>query len=82
MITNNHSKNKVSITKKLRHSFKSLANEHYVSERWEEHFNELFDEIDFGYSKQLKAISDLEDFCFEVCPLHREDDLHEIINRL
>ena len=33
-------------------------------------------------SEQLKAISDLKDFAYEVCPLHREDDLEEIIGRL
>ena len=35
-----------------------------------------------GRSEQLKAISDLKDFAYEVCPLHREDDLEEIIDRL
>jgi hypothetical protein len=35
-----------------------------------------------GRSEQLKAISDLKDFAYEVCPLHREDDLEEIIGRL
>ena len=33
-------------------------------------------------SEQLKAISDLKDFAYEVCPLHREDDLEEIVSRL
>ena len=33
-------------------------------------------------SEQLKAISDLKDFAYEVCPLHREDDLEEIVGRL
>ena len=33
-------------------------------------------------SEQLLAISDLKDFAYEVCPLHREDDLEEIIGRL
>ena len=33
-------------------------------------------------SEVLKAISDLKDFAYEVCPLHRQDDLHEIVNRL
>ena len=35
-----------------------------------------------GRSEQLKVISDLKDFAYEVCPLHREDDLEEIIGRL
>jgi hypothetical protein len=35
-----------------------------------------------GRSEQLKAISDLKDFAYEVCPLHREDDLEEIVGRL
>ena len=35
-----------------------------------------------GQSEQLKAISDLKDFAYEVCPLHREDDLEEIVGRL
>lgn len=33
-------------------------------------------------SEVLKAISDLKDFAYEVCPLHRQDDLYEIVNRL
>ena len=33
-------------------------------------------------SEQLKAISDLKDFAYEVCPLHRQDDLYEIVNHL
>ncbi|CAD8327753.1 hypothetical protein [uncultured phage] len=33
-------------------------------------------------SEQSKAISDLKDFAYEVCPLHREDDLEEIVGRL
>ena len=33
-------------------------------------------------SEHLKAISDLKDFAYEVCPLHREDDLEEIVGRL
>jgi hypothetical protein len=35
-----------------------------------------------GRSEQLLAVSDLKDFAYEVCPLHREDDLQEIISRL
>jgi hypothetical protein len=35
-----------------------------------------------GQSEQLKAFSDLKDFAYEVCPLHREDDLEEIVGRL
>ena len=33
-------------------------------------------------SEHLKAISDLKDFAYEVCPLHREDDLEDIVGRL
>jgi hypothetical protein len=33
-------------------------------------------------NEQLKAISDLKEFAYEVCPLHREDDLEEIVGRL
>lgn len=33
-------------------------------------------------SEVLKAISDLKDFAYEVCPIHRQDDLYEIVNRL
>ena len=33
-------------------------------------------------SEVLKAISDLKDFAYEVCLLHRQDDLYEIVNRL
>jgi hypothetical protein len=35
-----------------------------------------------GRSEQLKAISDLKDFAYEVCPLHREDDLEKIVGSL
>ena len=33
-------------------------------------------------STELKAIEDLKDLAYEVCPLHRTDDLDEIIERL
>ena len=33
-------------------------------------------------SDKLNAISDLKDFAYEVCPLHRDDDLEEIVDRL
>lgn len=32
-----------------------------------------------GQSEQLKAVEKLKDFAYEVCPLHREDDLEEIV---
>ena len=35
-----------------------------------------------GRSEQLKAVEKLKDFAYEVCPLHREDDLEEIVNSL
>ena len=35
-----------------------------------------------GQSEQLKAIRKLKDFAYEVCPLHREDDLEEIVSSL
>ena len=35
-----------------------------------------------GQSEQLLAVEKLKDFAYEVCPLHREDDLEEIIGRL
>lgn len=35
-----------------------------------------------GRSEQLKAVQKLKDFAYEVCPLHREDDLEEIIGSL
>lgn len=35
-----------------------------------------------GQSEQLKAIEKLKDFAYEVCPLHREDDLEEIVGSL
>lgn len=44
------------------------------------HILRLFSVV--GRSEQLKAISDLKDFAYEVCPLHREDDLEEIVGRL
>ena len=48
------------------------------------------DRIDFyinltdvvGRSEQLKAVQKLKDFAYEVCPLHREDDLEEIVASL
>ena len=33
-------------------------------------------------SEQLKAVQKLKDFAYEVCPLHREDDLEEIAGSL
>jgi hypothetical protein len=33
-------------------------------------------------SKRLKAIEDLKELAYEVCPLHRTDDLDGIIERL
>ena len=33
-------------------------------------------------SEQLKAVEKLKDFAYEVCPLHREEDLQEILNSL
>jgi hypothetical protein len=35
-----------------------------------------------GQSEQLKAVQKLKDFAYEVCPLHREDDLEEIVGSL
>lgn len=35
-----------------------------------------------GRSQQLKALEKLKDFAYEVCPLHREDDLEEIVGSL
>ena len=32
--------------------------------------------------EQLNAVEKLKDFAHEVCPLHREDDLHKIIESL
>ena len=32
--------------------------------------------------EQLKAVQKLKDFAYEVCPLHREDDLEEIVGSL
>lgn len=33
-------------------------------------------------SEQLKGVEKLKDFAYEVCPLHREDDLEEIVGSL
>ena len=30
-------------------------------------------------SEPLKAVENLKDFAYEVCPLHKEDDLEEIV---
>ena len=35
-----------------------------------------------GQSEQLKAVQKLKDFAYDVCPLHREDDLEEIVGSL
>ena len=35
-----------------------------------------------GRSEQLKAVQKLKDFAYDVCPLHREDDLEEIVGSL
>ena len=35
-----------------------------------------------GRSEQLKAVQKLKDFAYEVCPLHREDDLEDIVGSL
>ena len=35
-----------------------------------------------GQNEQLKAVEKLKDFAYEVCPLHREDDLEEIVGSL
>ena len=35
-----------------------------------------------GQGEQLKAVEKLKDFAYEVCPLHREDDLEEIVSSL
>jgi len=35
-----------------------------------------------GRSEQLKAVEKLKDFAYEVCPLHREYDLGEIVGSL
>lgn len=40
----------------------------------------LFDVV--GQNEQLKAVEKLKDFAYEVCPLHREDDLEEIVGSL
>lgn len=33
-------------------------------------------------SELLKAVEKLKDFAYEVCPLHRQDDLEEIVGSL
>jgi hypothetical protein len=33
-------------------------------------------------SEQLKAVEKLKDFAYDVCPLHREEDLQEILSSL
>jgi hypothetical protein len=33
-------------------------------------------------SEQLKAVEKLKDFAYHVCPLHREEDLQEILSSL
>ena len=35
-----------------------------------------------GDIEHLKAVEKLKDFAYEVCPLHREDDLEKIVDSL
>jgi hypothetical protein len=42
----------------------------------------LYIHVIVGSSEQLKAIEDLKELAYEVCPLHRTDDLDGIIERL
>jgi hypothetical protein len=59
---------------------------HEVDRKWiieaMEEYAALRQPLVVGRSEQLLAVSDLKDFAYEVCPLHREDDLQEIISRL
>ena len=65
------------INKILRTHIDVNKNEDYT------HYKALITAIENWHkSEQLKAISDLKDFAYEVCPLHRQDDLYEIVNHL
>ena len=44
-----------------------------------QHYHEIMLKVK---SEQLKEIRKLKDFAYEVCPLHREDDLEEILGSL
>ena len=48
----------------------------------EERIEQLTIPVVVGQSEQLKAVERLIDFAYEVCPLHREDDLKEIRSSL
>ena len=55
-----------------------------VNTAFENYYNaiELWAEEAEQHIKELKEkVERLEDFAFEVCPLHREDDLHKILNK-
>jgi len=48
----------------------------------EYHAEQLRIAVVVGRSEQLKAVQKLKYFAYEVCPLHREDDLEEIVGSL
>jgi hypothetical protein len=48
----------------------------------EERIEQLTIPVVVGQSERLEAVRKLEDFAYEVCPLHREDDLQEILGSL
>ena len=50
--------------------------------RWAHEFKQLHLHDVVGRSEQLKAVEKLKDFAYEVCPLHREDDLEKIVDSL
>lgn len=67
-----------------------VHNQYYTGEQWVEQMEAYHQEklkllgicAVVGRSEQLKAVQKLKDFAYEVCPLHREDDLEEIMSSL
>ena len=49
---------------------------------WEDHENIMELEYELTNNTELKVIEELKDLAYEVCPLHRTDDLDDIIERL
>lgn len=71
----------VPMKEKIKQLFKEYLNDETMPvAELEDKVLALFDVV--GQSDQLKAVEKLKDFAYEVCPLHREDDLEQIVGIL
>ena len=59
---------------KLRDSFKSIAGEYMISQRWREHFDELFMEVD-QYESQPRHMKSLPGGCSQSLNERRENEI-------